>query len=409
MLLMMSESFEDTSSSVASQLESEHISISQLLRRPSPPSSAASTTSSDSSWFSPSSSQPLFTLPSPQPLSQPVSDPRYHRYIMGSDSSQLVVNIPLESFGLREPPSPQDSGSQLTGATLDSASASPLPSSPAAEPPYASFPAPSLSSSTSSSVTKVKLTTSERQARRAAKHRAIDASRRSREATALSSVLLALGLPDPSLDADSSAPAKRRHSKGSRPRSKAKLLEMAAAEIHRLRAQAAVSTELPTAHRFFFQEAPAQCVIFSPADRRCVDANVEFCWYTGFHREEVVGLCTALCPAPPQWLLEEEGEREQEPCPPLESTRSFWEIDQHGFDYPVPREQSRWNYRQLGLLFSGQQRRVQCVFRVAMADHQLMNAQCSCWLIGKRGDRGLMGQFLVVQTTAEKYRRVGAL
>ena len=308
-----------------------------------------------------------------------------HVYELCSSSGKdrCVVNIPLAQ-------SPTSPG-------LSSASFPPPPSSPSQDSSLSAAPSPSHSPSPSPPLTRV-----QRQQRRAMKHRHIDANRRSKEASALAALEKSLGLPphDPSI-AETDNPGAPSSKPRKRLRSKAAVMDEAAARLAKLERLVAASQ----VYRQFFFDCSLQVCMFDPSLSRCVDVNDAYCHFTGYHRWQLLHSRLAMCPHIPAHLRQQR-EAPTERWSPLEQ----WEVDEEGREVPVAAEQLRWNFTQLQCLFSGGNRKVICVFRIALAGQRLMEAQCECWLTGEPltapESCDDTRRILVVQTTAAKYRSV---
>ena len=198
-----------------------------------------------------------------------------------------------------------------------------------------------------------------------------------------------MGLANSAPEAASNSADRRRK------RSKAAVIAMAARRIEQLQQSASLSF----AHTAFFRATALQVLVFSPSSRRCVDANDAFCHFTGYSYSQLVHSRLALCIAPIRHMTGRDEVVEQ------------WEVDELGRTVPVPPEQTRHNWAQLGLLLAGEKRKVLCTFRVALSGQRLTESQCECWLSGQWPMPApevctATERLIVVQTSPDRYRSI---
>ena len=151
----------------------------------------------------------------------------------------------------------------------------------------------------------------------------------------------------------------------------------------------------------YFHTSSVQAVVFSLSERRLVDANEAFCRFTGYSYRQLRQSRLAFCPGQRLRVLS------SRPCDVPEAGWEQWEVDADGRIVPVPVEQLQLNLDNLGSLLQGT-RRVVCTFRIALAGQHLTESQCDCWLTGgpivSSENCGTSGRFIVVQTSADRYR-----
>ena len=395
------------------------------------------------------------------------SQPLFHTVTLSSLSTadQCVINIPVADYTAPETPtsaaapnetististiSPppdravvtDDSSSRATSRSVRTSSPSfSSSSSPASvtvpvldvSVPAAAEPSGSSSSRSSplpaSDSSSAELTVEQRRQRRKVKHRGIDACRREKEASALAELEKALSAHDrhtqPTTEQSlvgsrvressvESTTAERSEKRQRRTKSKAAVITAAATRISQLQHSSAAMHQqleqrqihhgLSLAYATFFHTSPVQAVIFSLGERRCVDANEAFCRFTGYSHRQLQQSRLAFCP----------GQRVRPTSSrsclgTAEAGWEQWEVDASGNVVPVSAEQLQLNMENLGRLLDGSRRTVQCVFRIALAGRQLTESQCDCWLTGEpmtaSEDCATTTRFIVVQTTAERYR-----
>ena len=428
-------------------------SSSDLLAASRPPLSASS-----------SSSSPLFltlTLASPGTADQCVIDIPYAADRNDSGAATHAHGItPLSAsahntLSLTQP-GVSERGTSRSTPPLPSSS---LQSSPTSLPqPIRDEPAPHSVSSVSSSPSTPSLllfpssvsspgsvepmTSEQRRIRRRVRHRDIDATRREKETSALAELESVVSASEkrviqsaavdlissdalqsyssrttsatPTITAVTSGSVttdsvrKRRKRVGG----KASVMAAAAKRIVELERsldgmlqqleQRQMHQGLSLAYGTFFHTSPVQSVIFSLRERRCVDANDAFCRFTGYSHRQLQQSRLAFCPAQPIRLPS------TPPCAATAAGWEQWEVDAAGRSVPVPLHQLQVNLENLGLLMEGRRTRVVCVFRIALAGQRLTESQCDCWLAGEPattpGDCTNTARFIVVQTTADRYR-----
>ena len=384
------------------------------------------------------------------------SSPFVHTVTLSSKSTadRCVINIPVadchDPVLLFSPPSNDWSFQQpppflptlsLSSFSLEQAAPAPDPASPAPPnpPPSRSVPPPTALSRRAappSSEPAPVLTSEQRRLRRKVRHRDIDANRREKEATALAELEKAMdGADHPrhanggsetvngkllleSGSVDELSPSGCVGRPRKRTKSKAAVISTAASRITHLEQRLAVATQqlerrqmdqtLSLAYASFFHTSPTQAVVFSPSERRIVDANDAFCRFAGYSHRELQQSRIAFCPAPskqnPNGRRLEQRAREAAEQAEVEQ----WEVDANGNTVLVPVEQQQHNLDRLEMLMVGSRRKVVCIFRIALAGQQLTESQCDCWLTGgpvtTPEDCDTTARFIVVQTSADRYR-----
>ena len=270
-----------------------------------------------------------------------------------------------------------------TGPHLQSESASASWSSAASDPVLLAAPLP-----TESVVHRHRVGTT-----RAARHREIDSVRRGREAVAFRSLRLLL---------DSFHPQEARVFSRQARHGNALAVEQATTELQYMRQQVhdlqgqlrhlqsqltpRLNRGLFVAYETLFRGRPNQhTLIFSHESRLCMDVSDDFCDFTGYARDEIVGRTVPLCPTlfNPRQL----------------GTIDFWvegsltssDVDAQIYD----------NWLQMMRLLRGQQPIVYCMFPVIMSDRRRLHAQFRCWISAGQRDEENM---LIVQTSRESYQ-----
>ena len=284
----------------------------------------------------------------------------------------------------------------------------------------------------------------ERKRRRVEKHREVDSLRRSREAKALASLLDVL--------CEEQQAQERREQKRARrptaPRSRAQVLETAVTRMRSMRAaissletappqtpetaltsnsdvnastsssslsqaasvgvrlpgpslldsRSALTADLPGCYEMLFRCTPDHAMLFSARTRACLDVSDDFCSWAGYDSAQMIGTVVDLCPFSPLSQLPAYGlidysassasgdAAKQESC--IDAVDS------------IPEWQATLNRQQLAALFRGEERRVQCLFRLVLSDKRRVDGWFRCWTVGPQNSAN---QLLVIQTNAESY------
>ena len=256
----------------------------------------------------------------------------------------------------------------------------------------------------------------------------VDAVRRSREAKALSTLLEVLR--EEQLRQDRAG--QKRAKSSATPRSRAQVLESAVTRLRAMRtaisaqeaalpspgsthsppslstssppsAVSSISSPSPTApspsaelsptaiespsrYESLFRCSPDHTILFSARTRACLDVSDEFCAYSGYNNTQVIGRVVDLCPFSPSSQLAEYGIIDCSAASTAVECMPSWQVS--------------LNRQQLGALFEGRERRVQCLFRLVLSDQSRVDGWFRCWTVGQLGSPS---QVLVIQTNADSY------